>query len=155
MKSVRLFWLLLTVTPLAAAPFPGVKAILTPEEITRSGIDRLSPDQIGVIDAALIRYLARSAPAAAPAPRSHAFWDRFGLPDLHSDWRDEPVLKARVTRWVGGNQFQLDTGAVWAGDDPIPIDLVGHEIEIQPRPAGAFALVVDGHNTTLRVHRVR
>ena len=35
------------------------------------------------------------------------------------------------------------------------MELSGREIEIQPRPNGGFALVVDGKNTTMRVVRVK
>ncbi|HTO03720.1 MAG TPA: hypothetical protein VL069_08460 [Opitutus sp.] len=39
--------------------FPGLKTILSEAEWQRAGLDRLSPDQIGVIDAALIRHHAQ------------------------------------------------------------------------------------------------
>lgn len=45
-----------TVILAAQTPFPGLAGVLTPEEWQRAGLDRLSPDEIGVIDAALIRH---------------------------------------------------------------------------------------------------
>src|ERR1044072_6861620 len=39
----------------AESKFPGLKAVLSAAEWERAGLDRLTPDQIGVIDAALIR----------------------------------------------------------------------------------------------------
>jgi hypothetical protein len=44
---------------------------------------------------------------------------------------------------------------VWQGVDPIRMELSGRDIEIQPRPNGGFALVVDGKNTTMRVIRIK
>ena len=154
---------------LAQESFPGLKAVLTPAEWQRSGLDRLTPDEIGVIDAALIRRQValttrhqaevttarQSAPVVAPAANV-SLMQRFGLPLFDdSDWRNMPPLKAKVTKWEGGNRFILDNGQVWEGYEPITYDLPGKDIEIQARPHGQFALVVNGMNTTLRVMRLR
>lgn len=174
MKSSRLvivFALWAAATASAQTSFPGLKAILTDAEWKRAGLDRLSPDEIGVIDAALIRQQAgataklqteltqaRTAAAATPAatPAQPGLMQRFGLPLFEdSDWRSMPPLKAKVTKWEGGNRFRLDNGQVWEGFEPITYDLIGKPIEIQARPHGQFALVVDGINTTLRVMRLR
>ena len=66
-----------------------------------------------------------------------------------------PPLKAKVTKWEGGNRFHLDNGQVWEGFEPITYELVGKDIAIQARPHGQFALSVEGLNTTLRVMRLR
>lgn len=154
----------------AQTTFPGLKAILSEAEWKRAGLDRLTPDQIGVIDAALIRQQAgatarlqteltqaRTAAATTPAPAANpGLMQRFGLPLFDDvDWRNLPPLRARVTKWEGGNRFVLDNGQVWEGYDPITYELVGKEIEIQARPHGQFALVVEGANTKLRVMRLR
>lgn len=153
----------------AQAAFPGLKAVLSEAEWKRAGLDRLSPDQIGVIDAALIRHQAAltarhqtevaQAAATAPAPKtapSPGLMERFGLPLFdNSDWRSLPPLRAKVAKWQGGNRFVLDNGQVWEGYEPITYDLLGKEIEIQARPNGQFALVVDGVNTTIRVMRLK
>ena len=45
---------------LCAEPtFPGLNKVLTEAEWKRAGLDKLTPDQIGVIDAALIRHVAQ------------------------------------------------------------------------------------------------
>ncbi|HTO02488.1 MAG TPA: hypothetical protein VL069_02245, partial [Opitutus sp.] len=72
-----------------------------------------------------------------------------------ADWRNVPPLQATVTEWVSVNRFKLDNGQIWEGTDPITYELVGKPIEIQTRPHGQFALIVDGKNTTLRVRRLR
>ena len=150
----------------AQTPFPGLKAILTVAEWKRAGLDRLTPDEIGVIDAALIRQQAgatarlqqelatvRTAVATNTNP---TLIQRFGLPLFDDgDWRTMPPLRAKVLKWESGNRFKLDNGQVWEGYEPITYELVGKEIEIQARPHGQFALVVDGVNTTLRVMRLR
>ncbi|MDI1247738.1 MAG: hypothetical protein PSV13_02530 [Lacunisphaera sp.] len=171
--SVFLVALLLT-AGLASAQesFPGIKSVLTAAEWQRAGLDRLTPDEVGVIDAALIRHqagtttrlkneiIAAQPPAtaipAATAAAKPGFFQRFGLPIFDdSDWRAMPPLKARVVKWESSNRFRLDNGQVWEGFEAITYELVGKDIEIQARPHGQFALIVDGANTNLRVMRLR
>jgi hypothetical protein len=175
MKTPLLAVVLLFTASLAAAQttFPGLKAVLSAAEWKRAGLDRLSPDEIGVIDAALIRNqagataqlqteltkartVAATAPAAPAAAQSPGLMSRFGLPLFdEGEWRTMPPLRAKVLKWEGGNRFRLDNGQVWEGHEPITYELPGKEIEIHARPHGQFALVVDGMNTTLRVMRLR
>lgn len=153
------------------ASLPELKTLLTSEEWKRAGLDRLSPDEIGVIDAALIRYSVAhrlpapapaEAPAAAPAPAAlpaaqpkTSLLDRFGLPSFDTDWRALPPLGAKVVGWDGPNHFVLDNGQVWQSDEAIPYDLVGKAVEIHARPNHRFVLVLDGRSTGLRVSRIR
>lgn len=183
MKTLQLLFLsfLLAAPCLAQEIFPGLKAILSAEEWKRAGLDRLTPDQIGVIDAALIRQQARvideskavaaaeqrqvasnAAAAAAPDPyagnehRPRGWLERFGLPVFgDEDWRNLPPLKAKVVAWAGGNRFRLENGQLWEGFEPIPYELVGREIQIHARPGGQYSLSVEGNNTTVRVLRLR
>lgn len=153
--------------------FPGLQSVLSPAEWKRAGLDRLSPDQIGVIDAALIRYhIARQtvatttaiAPASpdAPATASPAeaavirsrYWEKFGLQKITGDWRSQPPMKAKVTAWQGSNRFVLDTGQVWEGQEAIPFELLGQEITIEARPLNSFALRLNENSMTVRVRRL-
>jgi hypothetical protein len=172
MKYVLLAALSLIATAhgFAQESFPGLKSILSEAEWKRAGLDHLTPDQIGVIDAALIRHhgktvaqhesvlaATRSAlppPDATAAPK-RGMLERFGLPMFdQTDWRDVPPLQAKVTSWLSANRFKLDNDQVWEGMEPITYELVGKPIEIHARPSGQFALTVDGKNTMLRVKRV-
>lgn len=165
---------LLLLLPLGLAhadTFPGLRVVMTSEDYARAGLDKLTPDQIGVIDAALIRHfkaainvaaereassqVAIATTAAVATERKRSGLERFGLPSFSNDWKTEPILKARATGWVGGNRFALDNGQVWEGSEPISFELAGREIEIQPRPAGAYALIIEGKNTTVRVRRIK
>ena len=69
MKTLRLLSLfLLLAGALPATPaFPGLQSLMTDAEWKRAGLDRLTPDQIGVIDAVLIRYNLQSNRAAEAA----------------------------------------------------------------------------------------
>jgi len=150
--------------------FPGLKEVLSDAEWKRAGLNRLSADEIGVIDAALIRHhglatkhyeaelntvRANPAPTAGPE-RKHSLLERFGLPTFDGpDWRDQPPLHAKVTEWVSANRFKLDNGQIWEGFEAIPYELVGNNIEIRARPRGQFVLSVGGKSTTIRVMRLR
>jgi len=154
--------------------FPGLKQVMTASEWAHSGLDQLNPDQIAIIDSALTRHYAHTVDKAAEAStaralvaaqaraaavasdsRSDAWLSRFGMASDKVSWEDRPALKAKVVDWVRYNAFRLDNGQVWEGFDYIPYELKGHPVEIQPRPMGMFELIVDGKETTVRVHRIQ
>ncbi len=174
MKLPTLLALCLCVTAgLRANPvFPGLKALLTETEWKRAGLDQLTPDQIGVIDAAMIRHTLAAiklattpppGPGEAPAGTSPAqnalarsrFWERFGLGKFGGDWRNQPPMTAKVTAWQGANRFVLDTGQVWEGLEQIPYELLGREVTIEARPMDAFALKAGETSVAVRVRRVK
>ncbi len=169
------FSLALVASAGAQASFPGLQSVLTDAEWKRAGLDKLSPDQIGVIDAALIRHLIQTAKAAAvasaaglpTAPAAAAptptaaevalakarFWDRYGL-DKVDDWRTQQPMVAKVTGWQGGNRFSLETGQVWEGLEPIPFDPLGQDVTIEARPMNAYALKLRD-SVAVRVRRLK
>ncbi|MDB6128453.1 MAG: hypothetical protein JWM35_2349 [Verrucomicrobia bacterium] len=172
MKKLLSLFCLTTVVAFAQveppSTFPGVKTVMSPEDFARAGLSGLTPEQLGLIDAAIIRHYSRTVATAAnkqaadivqknTTEQKRSFLSHFGMPDLSfsQDWREVPSLKAHCTGWVGGNSFKLDNGQVWEGLEPIDIEVAGKDIEIQARPSGAFALAVNGENTTIRVHRIR
>jgi hypothetical protein len=182
MKILKLLLVpaLLATTSLGQETFPGLKSVLTEAEWQRAGLDRLTPDQIGVIDAALMRQQARAigeskaaavtqqrALESATPPvaqgdfannpqRPRGWLERFGLPVFsEDDWRNLPPLKSKVVAWAGGNRFRLENGQLWEGFERIPYELVGREISIHARPGNQYALSVEGNNTTVRVLRLR
>jgi hypothetical protein len=155
--------LALALTVRAEEPvFPGLKSVLTEAEWSRSGLVQLTPDQLGVIDAALIRYFLRnlpppataSTPTSASAPKASLF-ERFGLPSFSGDWRNQPPLVAKVTTWQGSNRFVLENGQVWQGLEDIPFELAGKTVTIEARPMNAFALKVGDKSSFVRVQRLK
>ncbi|MDB6094343.1 MAG: hypothetical protein JWM32_1905 [Verrucomicrobia bacterium] len=147
--------------------FPGIKSLMSPEDFERAGLSALNSQQLGLIDAAVIRHYTRTVAVAASqqaarivqdttVERKRSFLETFGLSNRFTeDWRDIPSLKAHCTGWAGGNAFKLDNGQVWEGFDQINVEVKDRDIEIAARPAGQFALIVDGTNTKLRVHRIK
>lgn len=179
---LSLAFIVLSTAPATAAEtvFSGLHTILTSAEWERAGLDRLTPDQIGVIDAALIRHLLRSTPAPTPTPSASAstpqpsvhpvapatppadpkpksgLLERFGLGrDSGPDWRDQPPLEARATAWLTVNRFTLDNGQVWEGVEAITFDLAGKDVVIEARPNESFALKLKDGRASVRVRRVK
>ena len=171
MKSLRLFSLCLLFASTASAQdtFPGLNAILSDAEKKRAGLARFTPDEIGVIDAALIRYYMRVVtglsglppPTAAPdaAKRSAdapGLLERDGLArSSETDWRTLPPMTARCTGWQSVNRFTLDNGQIWEGLEPIPFELEGKPVIIEARPMGNFALKLDDKSAVVRVRRLK
>jgi len=164
----RLFLALLLTATVAGAQstsFPGIKALMTPEEQRNSGVGDLTADQLALIDIAILRHFATAVRTEVNhqtaviaqqlrEEQEKTLLGRFGLPNPFDDsWRDTPGIKARVTGWVGGNSFRLDNGQVWRGLTPIAQELANREIEIQPRRGGHFMLVIEGRSTAVNVVR--
>jgi hypothetical protein len=97
---------------------------------------------------------AGATPAETALVRSR-FWEKFGFDKISGDWRAQPPMQAKVTSWLGGNRFSLDTGQVWEGVETIPFDPLGQEVTIEARPMGAFALKLGENSMSVRVRRVR
>lgn len=169
MKRLLLAFLITTTAAFAESSFPGIQSIMTLQEFHDAGLDKLTPAQLKALDGAIIKHYDGVIKAAASQEanqlaeeafaiqQERSLLERFGLPDISfsDDWRSKPALTGTVTRWVGGNSFQLDNGQIWEGNEPIRYELKNKEIAIEHRPHGQFALIVEGKNTTIRVRRVK
>ena len=72
MKRICFVFLFTATAALAESLFPGVKAIMTPEEQRNSGLDQLTANQLALIDTAILRYYAGIAFGQRP-------YDIFGI----------------------------------------------------------------------------
>jgi hypothetical protein len=161
MKSALFIAALLFVPAVfAQSTFPGLKSVLTDAEWKRARLDRLTPDELGVIDAALIRHYRRSLEAVTPAiaeqvESTKRVVARFGLDKIEGSWRDQPPLVAHVVGWQSPSRFVLDNGQVWEGLEKIPYDLPNKEVTIEARPNDSFALKLNDRSSAVRVRRVK
>lgn len=84
--------------------FPGVKSLMSTEEIQATGLDRLSADEIEALDAWLVRYTAHEAAAL----RGQVTEIRE---EISQGMRDR--IDGQFTGWDGNTTFHLKSGQVW------------------------------------------
>ena len=101
---------LLTFTqfPAHAASAPDVRELMTPEEFSAAGLERLSPQEMDALNRWLIRYPANEAPTqrrASPAVKQ-------AIAEV-----DATEIRTRIVGdfngWNGKTVFRLENGQVW------------------------------------------
>lgn len=89
----------------ARKDFPGIEKLMTAEDFTRAGLDRLTPEQLQALDAWLLRYTAGDAYVV----QSTSEEVRAAAPDFRLEARIVPPF----TGWSGETLFRLDNGQLW------------------------------------------
>lgn len=173
----RSLLLLLTTTVLALAQ-DDFSRRLTPEERKASGLDRLSPEQIAVLDALVQRDRQKSdgpvavqpaaasvAPAAAPAapPEVENKPDQkrrlFGLPVKEEMESITGTLVGEYRGWSGSTVFRLADGQVWVQSNTNDTFYVAPQqnpkVKIEKSKFGGYKLTVEGSSVWVRVRRLQ
>ncbi|HKT32107.1 MAG TPA: hypothetical protein VJS89_06405 [Gammaproteobacteria bacterium] len=141
-------------------------------EYDRSGIDKLSPAQLKVLNAWLNRYVQERAgtlPAAAPpAASSNVRAAVSGAASFGADTmtpRDNPATPERIetriagrfTGWTGNTVFKLENGQVWkqAGTGYFTAIELDHPQVIIKKLGFGYLLTLPGHGATVFVRRIK
>lgn len=85
--------------------FPGIKALMTPEEYEAAGLERLSPDERAALNQFLIRYTAQDAPTMLREDKQ--------VKQAAQEQEIVSVIKPPFSGWSGNTVFQLENGQVW------------------------------------------
>ena len=88
---------------LAKEKFPGIKALMTEEELSQAGINQLSADQLAALNAWLIRYTANDA-------------DLIKQTAEVQEETFQPIaskIAGTFRGWTGKTKFRLENGQVW------------------------------------------
>ena len=85
--------------------FPGIEKLMSREEFTRAGLDKLTPEQVRALDAWLVRYTAGEAYVVQTTSEEV----RAAAPEF----RIEARIVAPFDGWSGQTVFRLDNGQVW------------------------------------------
>jgi len=85
--------------------FPGIEKLMTAEEFSRAGLDKLTPEQVRALNAWLVRYTAGEAYVVQTT--SHEVQAAF------PEFRIEARIVPPFTGWTGQTLFRLDNGQVW------------------------------------------
>jgi len=108
-RTLLITFLLTLINPTVAQTdersFPGVKNLMSSAEFTSSGLDRLSDEELDVLDDWLVRYTA-----------GHAAILRVKNPEVIAASKNFELLsqiKGDFRGWSGETLFQLENGQVW------------------------------------------
>lgn len=85
--------------------FPGIQKLMTEEEFARTGLDRLTPEQVRALDDWLVRYTAGEAYVVQTTSEEV----RAAVPEFRLEARIVPPFSG----WSGQTLFRLDNGQVW------------------------------------------
>lgn len=85
--------------------FPGIERLMSREEFTRAGLDKLTPEQVRALDAWLVRYTAGEAYVVQTTSEEV----RAAAPEFRLEARIVPPFSG----WSGQTLFRLDNGQVW------------------------------------------
>lgn len=85
--------------------FPGIEKLMTAEEFTSAGLDRLTPEQVRSLNDWLVRYTAGEAYVVQTTSQEV----QAAVPEFRIEARIVPPF----TGWTGQTLFRLDNGQVW------------------------------------------
>ncbi|MCX6952746.1 MAG: hypothetical protein NTV51_11360 [Verrucomicrobia bacterium] len=156
-------------TPPSPAPKTTLAQTLSAEEFARAGLNKLTPDELAFLDAALAR---RASPTAATAP-AKAEKARPSREKVAADFGAEQVaqkqpvadagelhthIEGTVQEFSGRAVFALGNGQIWQMRTPADIyltkKLVNPEVTLL-RGAGGYKMVIDAANVVVLVKRIQ
>jgi hypothetical protein len=130
---------------------PDVRSLMTPEEFSAAGLEKLSPAEIEALNRWVVRYTA----GEAPEMRAHSEVVRQEIERV-----DSAVIRTRIVGefrgWYGDTVFRLENGQTWKqrlsgkwyhrADSP--------EVELSKNMMGYWVLRVVGADRSVGVVRV-
>ena len=156
-KMIFVLALVLSLASLAVAAEHGyinVEQHLTAEQRHATGLDTLSPAQLGLLNS----LLHEEAVKAAKAEPSHGDEGKSHAWSIGMD--SEPIksrLKGSVSEWEPGTVFELENGQQWKvlkGHVKLPKTLQSPQVVVSPGIAGRWFLQVDEDMPRPRVYRI-
>ncbi len=150
MKSFAIAMWLLFFVPSALAVeerFPGIKALMTAEELAASGVDELSRRELEALNNWLIRYTANEAPALQA--------ENEEVIDLVKQGMTSRIV-GEFNGWSGKTRFFLENGQVFEQRRPgrWKITLDSPEVLLRQNFMGAYELEVVSEGRSIGVRRI-
>lgn len=115
-----------------------------------AGLDKLSPDELAVLNNWLREHVGATPAAAAP--------DRTGFHADNTGREFSTRVIGQFRGWSGKTTFHLDNGQVWqqVGHDSWGgVNLENPTVVIRPAFMGSWLLKVEGYNASTRVKRIK
>ena len=158
---------------LAADKTLDVRDLMTASQFHQTGLDKLSPEELGAFNAWLAAYghapvaqtvlvpavaVAVTTPAPVAATGTQA---RFGQEMLTPDQRGEPaVIETHIlghfTGWSGNTVFTLENGQVWQQASPGEFETHLDDPKVVIKKLGfGYLLTIPGQGATVFIKRIR
>ncbi len=146
--NITFFFILLISWPLLAEDsFPGIRELMTDEELRASGVDQLTEPQIQALNQWLIHYTANESELIKQTTevKQEAF---------------QPIESAIIGTfhgWSGKTTFQLENGQIWQQrySDQWVTKMENPKVTITQNFFGFYKLEVEGKNKTIGVKRIK
>lgn len=149
----------------ADVPYVDVEKRLTAEQRRATGLDTLTPEQLGLLNRLLreqteAEIATRPQPAPATAAATAVETERTRGPAQYIGLDDQPIVsrvKGAVSGWDEGTEFALENGQVWKvlkGHMKLREALQAPEVRVVPGVAGRWFLEVDEDLPKARVYRI-
>lgn len=151
----------LVLAPPAFAQQAGdrIEQQMTPEQFKAAGLDQLSPEQLGNLNAWLNRTLVVETTKAARQAEERVENESRGFFDFGSN---EPVagrLQGEFRGFAKGREYRLENGQLWRQTDSASLSgvhLDSPQVTIKPSLIGStWYLTVEGYNTAAKVERIK
>lgn len=141
-------------------PFSSLEERMTGSEFTRTGLHKLSPEEL----AALNRWIRERSIARYEGPAESGSDGLPGQPgeapaiDRMAREKFQSRLVGEFSGWSGNTVFRLENGMVWRQDERDTLRLQPVDspmVTIKPGLFGSWRLSVEGHNRAVRVERIK
>lgn len=131
----------------AADKFPGIKALMTDEELAASGINKLSEQEISGLNQWLIRYTANEA---------HLVKHTKEVKKKSFEALDSKII-GLFRGWTGKTKFKLENGQVWQQrySNKWTTKIENPEVRITRNTLGFYDLEVMAKGRKIGVRRIK
>lgn len=134
-------------TVAAEERFPGIKALMTAEELEASGVNELSRREIEALNRWLIRYTANEAPVLQAENEELIEVVKKGM---------SSKIVGQFDGWSGKTRFHLENGQVFEQRRPgrWKITLDNPEVLVTQNFMGAYELKIVAEERSIGVRRI-
>ena len=128
--------------------FPGIEGLMTEEEQTSSGINRLTEEELHNLNTWLIRFTAQEAPTLKAKNPEVAKVAKEGI---------KSRITGDFTGWSGKTLFKLENGQIWKQryGRTWKTKLSNPEVIIRKGGFGAYEMEVVSESRSIGVKRVK
>lgn len=102
--------------------FPGVEELMSPEEFSEAGLDKLGPEEREALNQWLIRYTAWQAPQIRQTNKE--------VKEVEKAYEQRATIKQPFKGWSGKTYFYFENGEVWQQRTAGKYQYSGDETEV-------------------------